>query len=535
MQVNLTHHSATRKSLELVVPTAEVNAEFGKVIAKIAPKVRIPGFRPGKAPKDVMLSRYQREILGEVVENLVKRHFWSAAAEAGTQPISQPAIEKADLKEGAEGLLRLHYDVAPEVVLPDYKGIKLTKKKRIIDEAAIAEHLEGLRQQAAKFTPVEEAAAEGHFATFDVKVKPQGIKAQEFKDQVVQIVADRPFDKELLGLKTDDAKTFTITVPAEDPNKSMAGKSVTYELQLKDLRKREIPELSDEFAKDMGDYADLKALRAFVQKDLEEAAERDAQARLQTNLLDTLLDAAAFEVPASMVALQLDDYCNEFAHHVSRQGVDPRKVNWSSYRQSRMIEAERAVRSGYLLQAIGNTEDIQVADEEIDAEIRRLMEEHQVQQPFEPFKADLERRGATTELKGRVRTEKIFDKLLAAATVAEELLDKAAFQALTELERKREAGLPVARFDAGGMEGGDLEDQEGGDPDAVKDAEAAEPVVEEPASEKPKKAKKTAEPAAEEVEEKPKKAKKAEATEEKPKKAKKADEAEEKPKKASKK
>jgi trigger factor len=530
MQVNLTHHSTTRKSLELVVPVAEVNAEFGKVIAKIAPKVRIPGFRPGKAPKDVMLGRYQREIYGEVIENLVQRHFWGAAAEAGTQPISQPAVEKADLKEGSEGLLRIHYDVAPEVVLPDYTGVKLTKKKRIIDEAAIEEHLEGMRQQAAKFTPVDEPAAEGHFATFDVKVKPQGIKAQEFKDQVVQIVADRPFDKELLGLKTDDAKSFTITVPADDANKAMAGKSVGYEVRLKDLRKREIPELGDEFAKDMGDYKNLNALREFVKQDLEAAAERDALARLQTTLLDTLLDAAAFEVPASMVALQLDDYCNEFAHHISRQGVDPKKVNWGSYRQSRMSEAERAVRSGYLLQAIGNAENLQVADEEIDAEIRRLMEEHHVQQPFEPFKADLERRGATTELKGRVRTEKIFDKLLAASVITEELLDKEAFQTLSELERKREAGLPVARFDAGGMEGGDLEDQEGGDPDAVKAAEDEAPVV---AEEKPKKAAKKTE----EAEEKPKKtAKKSEDVEEKPKKAaKKTEEAEEKPKKTAKK
>jgi len=530
MQVNLTHHSATRKSLEFIVPTAEVNAEFGKVLAKLAPKVRIPGFRPGKAPKDVLLSRYQREIYGEVIENLVKLHFWSAAAEAGTQPISQPAVEKADLKEGAEGLLRIHYDVAPEVALPDYKGVKLTKKKRIIDAAAIEEHLEGLRQQAAKFTPVEEPASEGHFVTFDVKVKPQGLKAQSFKDQVVQIVAERPFDKELIGLKTDEAKTFTITVPAEDPNKAMAGKSVAYEVHVKDLRKREVPELSDEFAKDMGDYKDLQALREFVAKDLEQAAERDAQARLQTNLLDTLLDSAPFEVPASMVALQLDDYCNEFAHQISRQGVDPRKVNWSSYRQSRMNEAERAVRSGYLLQAIGNSEDIQVTEEEIDAEIRSLMEEHQVQQPFEPFKADLERRGATTELKGRVRTEKIFDKLLATAKVTEELLDKDAFQALQDLERKRETGAPVARFDAGGMEGGDLEDQEGGDPDAVKAAEEAE-------EEKPKKAaKKAAEAPAEEVEAKPKKAaKKTEEVEEKPKKTAKKADTEEKPKKAAKK
>ena len=207
---------------------------------------------------------------------------------------------------------------------------------------------------------------------------------------------------------------------------------------------------------------------------------------------------------------------------MSRQGVDPHKVNWGGYRQSRMREAERAVRSGYLLQAIGNAEDIQVTDDEIDVEIRRLMEEHQVQQPFEPFKDDLEKRGGTTELKGRIRTEKIFDRLLATATVTEELLGKEAFLALSELERKREAGLPVARFDAGGMEGGDLEDQEGGDPDAVKAAETevpevAEVEVVEAVEEKPKKA---AKKKAEEVEDKPKKAsKKSDDSEEKPKKA----------------
>ncbi len=513
MQVNLTHQSSTRKSLELVVPTAEVNAEFGKALAKLAPKVRIPGFRPGKAPKDVLMGRYQREIYSEVVETLVKRHFWNAAAEVGTQPISQPAVEKIDLTEGNEGHLHLHYDVAPEVVLPDYRGIQLTKKKRIIDEAAISEHLEGVRQNAAKFTPVEDAAAEGHIATFDVKVKPQGMKAQDFKDQVVQLAAERPFDKELLGLKVDDTKTFTITIPSEDPNKAMAGKGVVYEVHMKDLRTRVIPELNDEFAKDMGDYADLNAAKEFVKKELEEAAERDAQSRLQSSLLDTLLDATPFEVPASMVAMQLDDYCNEFAHEISRQGIDPRKVNWSAYRQSRMNESERAVRSGYLLQAIGNSEDIQVADEEIDAEIRRLMAEHGVQQAFESFKADLEKRGGTTELKGRVRTEKIFDKLLAGASVKEELLEKEAFQALMELERKRETGAPVARFDAGGMEGGELEDQEGGDPDAVKTADMEESVEAEEAAPaestevvaKPKKAAKKAD----DGEKKPKKAAKA--------------------------
>ena len=471
MQASLTHHSTTRKSLEVKVPADEVSVEFGKVISKLASKVKVPGFRPGKAPKDMLLARYQREILSEVAETLVTRHFTSAAAAAGTQPISRPALEKVDLKESAEGSFSVQFDVAPEVVLPDYKHLPAVKQKRIIDEAAVVEHLEALRQQAAKFIPVEDApAALGHYATLDIKVKPQGMKAMDYKEQVIELAEGRPFDQEILGMKVDENRHFSITIPAGDSNRTMAGKAVAYEATLKDLRSRALPELNDDFAKDLGDHADLDALKAFVRQDLEAAAERDAISRLNNTFLETLLDAAPFEVPASMVSLQLDDYCQEFAEMVSRQGVDPHKLNWEAYRQSRLRDAQRAVRSGYLLQTIGNTEDIQVSDEEIDAEIKEFMEEHKVQASFETFKKQMEERGSTTEIKGRVRTDKIFAHLLTFCTVTEEILDKEAFDALVEQERRREAGLPVARYDAGGLADGELEHQEGGAPDAITEA-----------------------------------------------------------------
>lgn len=472
MQANITHHTTTRKSIKVTVPAAEVNEEFGKVLAKIAPKAKIPGFRPGKAPKDVLMARFEREIHAEVTENLVNRHFWNAATTAGAQPISRPALEKVDLKEGQDGTFNAHFDVAPEVKLPEFKGLTVSKQKRLIDDEAVDEHLEGLREKAAKFIPVEDLAADGYFATFDIKVKPQGLKGQDFKDQVIQLSAERPFDKEVLTMKVDDTRKFTINNPDDDPNSAMAGKPVAYEVTLKDLRKREVPELNDEFAKDMGSYETLAALREFVRTDLQEAAERDAISRAQSAMLDTLLELASFEVPASMTALQLDDFCQEFANAVARQGMDPKKINWSTYRQSRMRDAEKAVRSGYLLQAIGNAEDIQVSDEEMDADIRKFMEEHQVQKPFKTVKEDLEKRGALNEFKGRIRTDKIFEHLFTFSTITEQLLDKDAFAALLELERKREAGTPTARFDAGGVEGGDFEDQEGGEPTAVKPAEA---------------------------------------------------------------
>jgi trigger factor len=463
LKVQLINHSATRKGLEVKVPAWEVSEVFGQVLAKIAKQVKLPGFRPGKAPRSVLMSKFQREIVSEVAQSLVDRHFWNAAAAAGTQPISNPALEKADLREGVEGSFKALFDVAPEVQLPEYKGLAVPKKKRRIDDEAVKEHLEGLRDRAAKLVPVEEAAATGLFATLDIKVKPQGMKPQSYKDQAIQLDDSRPFDQQLLGLKVDDKKAFDLDVPADDPNRNIAGKKVHYEVVLKDLRRREVPEANDEFAKDLG-KGDFKELQAWVREELEAAAERDAVARMQTVMLDGLLDAAPFEVPASMVSLQLDDYCQEFAQLIARQGISPKRVNWDAYRATRRNDAERAVRSGYLLQAIGNAEDIQVTDEEIDAEIRTFMDENKVQQSFEAFKAELERRGNTTEIKGRLRTDKIFERMAASAKVAEELLDRKAFEELVELERKREAGEAVGRFDAGGLEGGDLSEQEGGEP-----------------------------------------------------------------------
>jgi len=471
MSATLHHQSPTRKAVEVTVPASEVTAVFNDVVAKIAPKVRIPGFRPGKAPRPVLMQKYAREIQSDVAQQLVEKHFWRAAQETGALPISHPSLEKLDLKEGADAIFRAQFDVAPDVALPDYKTMVLTKKMRAIDDAAVEEHLEGMRQRATKFLPVEDGVvATGLIATCDIRVKPTGLKAQNYIDQVLEIDGTRPFDAELIGMKADEKKAFTLSHPADDANTVLAGKSLAYDVHLKDLRRKEVPTLGDDFAKDMGAFENLEALKAAVKKDLEEAADRDALARLQANMLDTLLDAAPFEVPRSMVGLQLDDYCQEFAQHVGRQGMDPKKVNWQGYRQYRLNDAERAVRSGYLLQAIGNAESIEVPEADIDAEIRTFMAEHQVQQPFEAFKAELERRGNTTEIKGRLRTDRIFENLLKTATVTEERLDKAAFEALVELERKREAGIPVNRFDAGGLEGGDLEGQEGGEPAAVAPA-----------------------------------------------------------------
>jgi trigger factor len=168
-----------------------------------------------------------------------------------------------------------------------------------------------------------------------------------------------------------------------------------------------------------------------------------------------------------MVNLQLDDYCREFMDTLARRGIRYRQVNWAAYRRHRLVDAERAVRTGYLLQALGNAEDIQVSDEEVDQEIRNLAERAKLTESFETVKASIQNRGALAEIRGRVRTDKIFDMLLKSASITTEMLDQKAYDELLEMEHRREEGIAQARFDAGGLEGGNFEEQTGGEPEAV--------------------------------------------------------------------
>jgi trigger factor len=473
MQVTLSHNSATRKSIEIVFSQQTMETAFAAAIAKIAPKVKLPGFRPGKTPRSVLLSKYQREIASEVSEKLIEDNFWEAVSSIGLQPISRPAIEKADLVEGAEGKIKVQFDIAPHVNLPDYKSATLVKKKLRIDDAAVDRKLESMRKESAKLVSIEGAAAPGHFVVFNMKTKPQGMKTKFFEEQEIELVEGRLFDNEIIGMKIGETKKFSLTVPENDTNRSLAGKQIFYEVTVNELEDTVYPEINDEFAKDFGDYENLQALKDQIFKDLEEDSENEAIGRLQSDLLDKLLDAATFEIPSSMLYLQLDDYCREFMDVLDNRGISHKRINWRAYRQRRLVDAERAVRSGYLLQALGNAENIQVSDEEIDQEIKNWIEESKFTESFHDIKAPLNKRGATTEVKGRVRTTKIFDMLLKAATVTEEILDKAAYDNLLEVERRREEGIAQVRFDAGGLEGGDFEEQDSGGPEAIVPAEEA--------------------------------------------------------------
>ena len=454
MQYTLNTQSSTRQSLDVTVPSMHVDETFARITSRLASTLKLPGFRKGKVPTQFIMERFSKEVHQEVAESLVRDFFWEASRKAGVTPNSNPYIEKLELNQNTDAKFVASFDVAPELKLPNYQSLSLTKRKRQVDDDLIEEQLKDLQARAAKLKSVDTPVVAQLLVTCDLKVTPFRLdgkpeKTRSFKEQVIQIDETRPLDGALIGLKVDEVKEFTLQHSETDANANFAGKSVKYHVVVKDIRERVLAEINDDFAKDAGPFENLQALKDRLKKDLEEASERDAKGRLQADLLDLLLEKTTFDIPASMTAMQLDDYCREFSQQFAEQGMDPRRINWEAYREHRLKDAQRSIKCGYLLKQLGDAEKVEVPESAVDADIDKFMAENQIKQTLKQVKSELENRGALGEIKGRIRTEMIFKRLLELSTVQEILLDKKGYEALLESERTQDQASTLHPFDEG--------------------------------------------------------------------------------------
>ncbi len=454
MQYTLNTQSSTRQSLDIIVPSIHVDEAFERITSRISSTVKVPGFRKGKVPTKYVMERFSKEVHQEVAESLIRDFFWEASRKAGVTPISTPSIEKLELKQNMDAKFLASFDVAPELKLPDYQGLSLIKKKRRVDSDLIEEQLKDLQVRSAKLKSVDTPVASGLLVTCDLKVTPFRVdgkpeKTRSFKEQVIQIDEKRPLDAALIGSQVDAVKEFTLEHTEQDTNTSLAGKSVKYHVTIKDIRERVLAEINDDFAKDAGPFENLQSLKDRLAKDLEESSERDANGRLKADLLDLLLEKTNFEIPSTMTELQLDDYCREFSQQFSQQGMDPKRINWHAYREHRFKDAQRSVKCGYLLKQLGDTEKIEVSETAVDADIERFMAENQIKLTLSQVRGELERRGALSEIKGRLRTEMIFSRLFELSKIEEIFLDKKSFDELLEAERTQDQASSLDPFDEG--------------------------------------------------------------------------------------
>ncbi len=424
MKTEFVDVSETRKNVNVEIPSDVVDAEIDRIARNYGKAARIPGFRPGKVPQRLVRQRFREQILHDVAHELIPRAVDDALRERGVEPVDTPDIRDVVVEEGRPLKFTATFETVPAIEPGDPHAIRLTKPAVQVDEAAVDEAMERLRQRSARFEPVEDRAIEaGDTVVVDLERRTAGSNQGDTHENVsVDIgapVNPPGFDEQLIGLRAGDEKSFQVHYPADYAIAELAGTGVDYTVKVKTVRRRVVPDLDDEFAKDLAEFATLADLRARVHEDLVRSAEQDADRQVRADLLKQLAGRVTFEVPAALVEREIDRRVEDFVRRLLEQQVDPRRANidWEEMRKSQREPAQEAVRAALVLDEVARREDLQVSDVEVEQEVARYAE--RTGRNVSAVRAQLEKEGAISRLYAGLRRERAVDFLLACATIAQ--------------------------------------------------------------------------------------------------------------------
>jgi len=424
MKAELVDVNETRKNLSVEIASDVVDAEIERVARDYSRKARIPGFRPGKVPSRVIRQRFKEQILHDVAHDLVPRAVDEALREKGVEPVSTPDIKEVVVEEGRALTFTASFDTLPPFELGDFATVMLTRTSRPVSDDAVNEALQRLRERAARYDPVEDRGiVDGDIVTVDIERRDASGAGDTHKDVAVELgakVNPPGFDEQLLGLETGAVKTFSIAFPADYPNAELAGAEVSYTVTIKAIKRRTLPELDDEFAKDLGEFENLDALRARVRADLEHEARHTAENELREQLMKQLAARVPFEIPPSLVDREIDRRLEEFAGRLMQQNIDPREagIDWNAFRESQRDTAKEAVGGALVLDQVARTEALEVTEAEIAQEIARYAD--RTGRTPAAVRAALEKEGGISRIFAGLRREKSVDYVMARATIAGE-------------------------------------------------------------------------------------------------------------------
>ena len=424
MKADLIDVNDTRKDLKVEIPSDVVDAHIDQIARDYSRKARIPGFRPGKAPAHVIKQRFREQILHDVAHDLIPRALDDALRERGVEALDTPDVRDVTIEAGQAMTFTASFDTLPPFDLGDYASIVITPASRGIDDAAVDAALERLRERSARFDPVEgRGIVEGDTLTLDIARSAGDEAPTRHENAVVELGAkgNPPgFDEQLLGLEPGAEKRFQVRYPADYAVAEMADTEATFDVTVKAVRRKVLPALDDELAKDLGDFDTLDALRARVREDLEHEARHAAEQEMRNSLLKQLAAQLSFEVPASLVEREVDRRLEEFARRLIDQKIDPRQagIDWDAFRESQRGAAREAVGSTIALDAVARREHLEVGADEIDQEIARYAERSG--RTAAAVRAALEKEGGLSRVAAGLRREKSIDFVRSRARMAGE-------------------------------------------------------------------------------------------------------------------
>jgi trigger factor len=427
MKSDLVDVSETKKNLVIEIPSDQVDSEIDRVTRHLGRTVRVPGFRPGKVPVSVVKQRFRDEIEHKVVHELVPRAVSDALRERGVEPIATPDVHDVDVHEGQALKFTASFETVPPVDPGDYAAINLRRYPSTVEPATVDEALERLRQRAARYEPIDDRGLEtGDTASvdlerraFEVDGKPGAAEKHENVSVELGAAVNPPgFDEQLTGMRGGEEKTFRVHYPADYAATELQSKDVGYTVKVRAVRRRVVPALDDDLAKEVSDADTLEKLREEVQAGLAREASREADRKLRSDLLKALATKVTFEVPEVLIERDIDRRTQDFIRHLFEERIDPRQagIDWEAFRKDQRGPAEEAVKAMIVLDEVARREDLAVSDEDLDREVSGYAERSGRTTPA--VRAQLEKDGELERLRTGLRRERAVDYMLSRVTIA---------------------------------------------------------------------------------------------------------------------
>jgi trigger factor len=411
-----------KHTLEITVPVEEVEAETGRAVAKVQQRAKLPGFRPGKAPASIIRQQFAGEIRKQVLESLIPKYLHNRFEAEDLKVVGQPDITDVHLEAGEPLRFTAEFEVVPQVELLDYKGLTVKYHDPEVTDEDVDKRIEELRHSKAEFVNEDpRPLADGDFAVLSLEslsaVEGPPVKNEEMTLEVGGGDTLEDFSEHLRGMNPGEEKEFDVSYPEDYGQPKLSGKTVRFRAQVKGVRRKELPEINDEFAQDLGDYRTVDELREAVRKSLFGQRQFEAQQEAKNQLVDKLVDMHDFPVPETFVDQQIK---NRTGRALAERGVDPKslKLDWKKLKESQQDKALHEVKASMLLSRIAEREAIAPTRDEVDKEVERVA--RQQREPFAAVRLRFEKDGTLGRIASHIQTEKTLSFLFEHAGKTEE-------------------------------------------------------------------------------------------------------------------
>lgn len=400
-----------RHSLEIAIPVEEVEGETSRITADVQKRARLPGFRPGKAPATLIRKQFGGDIRQKVLESLIPRYLQKQFEAENLNVVGTPDIKDVHFQVGEPLRFKAEFEVVPEIELKDYKDVEVPYHDPEVTDEDLGKRIEEIREQKANYANIDPRPLENGDHAVVALVSVAGVEGEPVKqDEMVLEIggADtfEAFSDNLRGLSPGEENEFDVPYPADYGAPRLAGKTVRFHATVKGVRKKELPELNDEFAQDLGDYRNLEELREAVRKALFAQRQHEAQQEAKNQIMDRLVDRHEFPVPAAYIDRQIRNRVEQTLRTMASEAIDPRslQLDWEKVKESQRDKAVREVKASMLLSKIAEREAIGVTRDEVDREVERLA--RQQREPVAALHLRFEKDGTLGRIASHIQTEK---------------------------------------------------------------------------------------------------------------------------------